>query len=113
MPIEAVPASDMTKLQSVPLFHSSGILRIHAILYLLKGTMGRFGSSRGRGFPGRIAPGLRPVTETCRMSIAEQLEEFQKSDETSAFYSIIQIAALSCFANMFSPAHMSIVFDCH
>ena len=47
------------------------------------------------------------------MSIAEQLEEFQKSDETSAFDSIIQTAALSCFANMFSSAHMSIVFDCH
>ena len=47
------------------------------------------------------------------MSIVEQLEEFQKSDETSAFNSIIQTAALLRFPNMFSPAHMSIVFDCH
>jgi hypothetical protein len=48
--------------------------------------MGRFGgSSRGRGFPGRISPGMRPVSETCRMSIADQLEEFQKSEETSEF----------------------------
>ena len=91
---------------------AEAFLLIHVILYLLTGTMGRFGSSRGRGFPGRIAPGLRPVTETCRMSIAEQLEEFQKSDETSAFNHSIQNAALYCIPKIFSPAHMSIVFDC-
>ncbi|BDA50474.1 3'-5' RNA helicase YTHDC2 [Coccomyxa sp. Obi] len=42
------------------------------------------GRSRGRG-RGRfgISPGLRPVSEQSRLSIAEQLEEFQRSDETS------------------------------
>ena len=41
------------------------------------------GQGRGRGTGrGRLAPGLRPVTESTRINIREQLETFQKSDQT-------------------------------
>ena len=63
---------------------ATGIVLVAGSEHRLK--MGRVGSSRGRGFPGRIAPGMRPVTETCRMSIADQLEGFQRSEETSTLH---------------------------
>ena len=39
------------------------------------------GGGRGRG-GGRLAPGLRPVSEDARISIADQLEGFQRSQDT-------------------------------
>ncbi|KAL6766709.1 hypothetical protein ACKKBG_A37050 [Auxenochlorella protothecoides x Auxenochlorella symbiontica] len=40
------------------------------------------GGRRGGGRGGRLPPGSRPVTEGDRISIAEQLKEFQHSEET-------------------------------
>ena len=42
---------------------------------------GRYGQKRGRG-RGRLAPGQRPVSEGSRIGIADQLADFQASDET-------------------------------
>lgn len=42
--------------------------------------MSRQHGNRGRG---RMYPGLRPVTEDTRISISEELENFQRSHETS------------------------------
>ena len=48
------------------------------------------GRSRGRG-RGRfgISPGLRPISEESRLTIGQQLEEFQRSNETSNPFSDI------------------------
>jgi hypothetical protein len=43
---------------------------------------GRGGRGRGRG--GRIAPGMRPVSEEMRIDIAGMVEAFQRSDENGA-----------------------------
>lgn len=43
----------------------------------------RGGGGRGRGSRGggRLAPGLRPVEEGTRISIAEVLDNFRRSDD--------------------------------
>ena len=55
---------------------------------------GRGGGARGRG-RGGIAPGQRPVSETQRISIADQLSNFQRSDQTGA-PPRLRFAAVSC-----------------
>lgn len=43
----------------------------------------RRGHGRGNGAPFGMAAGMRPVTEEARISIADQLAEFQRGQDTS------------------------------
>lgn len=64
---------------------------------------GRGGGGRGRG-RGGLAPGQRPVSETQRISIADQLSIFQRS---------AQIGALRGRALWPSAVHCSLSLFCH
>jgi hypothetical protein len=66
---------------TVALRSTAQVTKQKAVMYGGRGR-GR-GGGGGRYGRGGMAPGMRPVDEDTRMSISEQLEHFQRSDETS------------------------------